>query len=91
MTIVNSRVFSANPIRYLNLASRENVAVRRGKKIFNITREPEVENISPSGDPYWADPRKVEELRQIIKRRDEGLLKSVRLTPEKEKEWFGDL
>ena len=39
MTTVSSRAFSANPIRYLNLASRESVAVRRGTRIFRITPE----------------------------------------------------
>ena len=62
MTTVNSRVFSANPIYYLNLASRESVSVKRGKTIFRITPEPQVENISPSGDPFWADQRNVAEL-----------------------------
>ena len=34
MTTVSSRVFSANPIRYLNLAGKEQVAVKRGKRVF---------------------------------------------------------
>ena len=34
MTTVSSRVFSANPIHYLNLAQKESVAVKRGKKVF---------------------------------------------------------
>ena len=62
MTTVSSRVFSANPIYYLNLASRESVAVKRGKTLFRIMPEPQVENISPSGDLFWADPRNVAEL-----------------------------
>ena len=34
--------------------------------------EPPFENISPSGDPYWADPRNVAELERRIKEREEG-------------------
>jgi len=91
MTTVSSRVFSANPIYYLNLANRESVAVKRGKTIFKITPEPQVENISPSGDPFWADLQNVAELERRIMERDEGKVKSILLTPEKRKEWFGNL
>ena len=72
MTTVSSRVFSANPTHYLNLAVRERVAVKRGKMLFRITPEPQFENISPSGDPYWADPRNVAELDRLIKLKKEG-------------------
>jgi hypothetical protein len=91
MTTVSSRVFSQNPIHYLNLAIRESVAVKRGNVLFRIIPNTSSENISPSGDPYWADPRNVAELNRILKLRDEGEMESFVLTPEKEKEWFGDL
>ena len=71
MTAVSSRVFAANPIHYLNLATKEDVAIRRGKRIFRITPEPQFENISPSGDPYWGDPRNVAELNRIINMTEE--------------------
>ena len=89
MTTVNSRVFSANPIYYLNLASRESVAVKRGKTIFRITPEPQVENISPSGDPFWADQRNVAELERRLKLRAEGKMNFTRMTPELKKELLG--
>ena len=91
MKTVSSRVFSANPIHYLNLAGRESVAVKRGKMIYRITPEPQVENLSPSGDPFWADPRNIQALRDFDKRDAEGKVKYTVLTPEKQKEWFGDL
>ena len=72
MTVVNSRMFSENPIHYLNLAIKERVAVKRGKMLFQITPLPQFENISPSGDPYWADPRNVAELERRIKLSEEG-------------------
>ena len=34
MTTVSSRVFSANPIRYLNLAGKEQISIKRGKRGF---------------------------------------------------------
>ena len=49
------------------------------------------ENPSPSGDPYWADPRNVAELNSRIKERDEGKVVSIPLTLEKRKEWFGNV
>jgi len=91
MTTVSSRVFSANPIHYLNLATKESVAIRRGARIFRIMPEPPFENISPSGDPYWGDPRNVAEFERRIKERDEGKVEAILLTPEKRKEWFGSL
>ena len=91
MTTVSSRAFLSNPIHYLNVARKESVAVKRGKTIFRLTAETPVENISPSGDPYWADPRNVAELERRIKERNEGKVKSILLTPEKRKEWFGNL
>jgi hypothetical protein len=72
MTTVSSRIFSENPIHYLNLAGREHVEVTRGKMIFQIIPKPQFENISPSGDPYWADPRNVMELNRLIKLKKEG-------------------
>jgi hypothetical protein len=89
MTTVSSRVFSQNPVHYLNLAIRESVAIKRGKMIFQITPQAQFENPSPSGDPYWADPRNVAELERRIKLREEGKLETFVLTPEKQKEWFG--
>ncbi|MCL2028577.1 MAG: hypothetical protein FWG79_08865 [Bacteroidales bacterium] len=89
MTTVSSRVFSTNPIHYLNLASRERVEVKRGKMIFQIMPKPQFENPSPSGDPYFADQRNVAELEHRIKDMREGKTKFVVLTPELKKEMFG--
>jgi len=92
MTVVSSRVFAENPIHYLDLAIKEEVAIKRGKKVFVLLpRDPKYVNPSPSGDPYWADPRNMEELESRLQERDEGKVKALPLTPEKRKEWFGDL
>jgi len=89
MTTVNSRVFSANPIFYLNLASKESVAVKRGKTIIRLVPEPQVENLSPSGDPYWADPRNIQALRDYDKRKAEGKVEFTTLTREERRELLG--
>ena len=94
MTTINSRVFLENPTRYFNLASKEQVAVKRGKRIFllvlrNEKPQEEFENPSPSGDPYWADQRNVAELDRRLKERREGKVKMRRLTPELQKELLG--
>ena len=34
MTTISSRVFLENPTRYFNLAGKEQVAVKRGKRVF---------------------------------------------------------
>ena len=88
MTIVSSRVFSANPIHYLNLANREDIAVKRGKIIYQITPKPQFENPSPRGDPYFANPENVAELERRIKEINEGKAKYVVLTPELKKKMF---
>jgi len=89
MTTVNSRVFSANPIHYLNLARNESVAVKRGNTTFKIMLETPFENISPSGDPFWGDPRNVAELERRLKLREEGKMNFTRMTPELKKELLG--
>ena len=88
MTVVSSRDFFANPKYYFDKANKESVVVKRGKKTYRIIQ---FENLSPSNDPYWADPRNVEALHEYDRLKAEGKIKLTRLTPEKEKEWFGDL
>jgi hypothetical protein len=47
MTVVNSREFSTNPIYYLNLARRQEIAVKRGNVIFQIMPKPQSVDLSP--------------------------------------------
>ena len=90
MTVVSSRVFAENPIHYLNMSITEEIAIKRGKNLFRIIHEePKFENPSPSGDPYWADPRNVAELERRLKEQREGKAELIRLTPELKKELFG--
>ena len=73
MTTVSSRVFSANPIHYLNLAGKESVAIKRGKMLFRITPEPaKYKNTIDPEDPYWDDERNYLELVRRDKLHAEG-------------------
>jgi len=78
MTTVNSRVFSAKPIYYLNLASKESVAIKRGKKIIRLVPEPaKYKNTIDPEDPYWDDERNYLELVRRDKLCKEGKEKIV--------------
>ena len=90
MTVVNSRVFAENPIHYLNLSNNEEIVIKRGKKIYHILPKPaKKSNPVDPDDPYWDDPRNIEEYEKIIKLRDEGKLELTELTPEMQKELLG--
>jgi hypothetical protein len=67
MTVVSSKTFLENPIHYFNLARERDVAVKRGEFVFQIVPKPKVQNPSPSGDPFWNDPRNLAELDRSIK------------------------
>lgn len=89
MTTISSREFLLNPAHYFNLAKREDLAVKRGSVVFQLMVKPQFENPSPSGDPFWADPRNVAELERTLKGIDEGKVKFKVLTPERQKELLG--
>jgi len=89
MTIVSSKLFSTNPIHYLNLAINEDVTVKRGKRLFQITSKLQFENPSPSDDPYFANPENIAELERRIEEIKDGKVKFSVLTKERQKELLG--
>ena len=89
MTVVSSKIFSTNPIHYLNLAIKESVTVKRGKVLFQITPMFQFENPSPSGDPYFSNQKKVAELDRRIEEISDGKVKFSVLTQERQKELLG--
>jgi len=89
MTVVSSKVFSTNPIHYLNLAISESVAIKRGKILFQITPTFPLENPSPSDDPYYANPKNIVELERRMEEMRNGNVKCKVLTPERQKELLG--
>ena len=53
MTIVSSRVFADNPMYYLNLAEKEEVAIKKGKKEFLLLqRESNLKHKKLKGEKY---------------------------------------
>ena len=89
MTVVSSKVFSTNPIHYLNLAIKEDVTIRRGKILYQITPRFQFKNPSPSNDPYFANPENVLELERRIDEIKSGKVKFNVLTKERQKELLG--
>ena len=66
MITVNSREFAENPIHYLNLSRKIDVAIRRGKVLYKINPEPiNYQNPSPSGDTFWDDPNNHAKLEKV--------------------------
>ncbi|MCL2737878.1 MAG: hypothetical protein FWE30_00350 [Bacteroidales bacterium] len=88
MTVISSKIFSTNPIHYLNLAITESVAIKRGKILFQITPKFPLENPSPSDDPYFANPENVAELEHRMEEIRNGKVKFRVLSPERQKELF---
>ena len=89
MIVISSKIFSLNPIHYLNLAKKEIVAIKQGKVLFQITPKVEFDNPSPSNDPYYANPVNIEELDRRFEEIKDGKVKFTVLTPERQKELLG--
>ena len=89
MTVISSKIFSTNPIHYLNLAIKEDVTVKCGKIMFQITPKLQFENPSPSDDPYFANPENIAELERRIEEIKGGKVKFTVLTKERQKELLG--
>ena len=89
MTSISTKTFLGDPIHFFNLARREDLAIKRGKVVFQLMVKPEFENPSPSGDPYWDDPRNVAEAERLVKEFRTGKMEFVTLTPELKKQMFG--
>ena len=91
MTIVTTKEFEKNPKHYMRLSKKEEVGVRIGMTIYYITpKKAKVKNNIDPDDPYWDDPRNIEELDRRLKEIEDGTAEFIEYTPELEKEWFGD-
>ncbi len=110
MTVISAKAFAENLTHYLHLAQKEEVVVKLGSTLFEITPKNPVKKyskaeqeyldsipeefrcdpfaVSPSGDPYWADRRNVEELERRTKEAEEGNAELIELTPEYRKRLF---
>ena len=92
MTVVSSREFSQKPLHYLKLADIEEIAIKRGRKLYKLTsEEPKYKNPVDPDDPFYDDPRNVEELYKTLERYEAGEMEFSELTEEEEEFLFGDL
>ncbi|MDR0907089.1 MAG: hypothetical protein LBM63_00535 [Rikenellaceae bacterium] len=67
MMLVTASEFRKNQKKYFQLALNEKVGVKSGDTVFEIKPSKEVYvNPSPSGDPWFDDPRNMEELERGI-------------------------
>jgi hypothetical protein len=65
--LVTASEFRKNQKKYFQLALNEKVGVKSGDTVFEIKPSKEVYvNPSPSGDPWFDDPRNMEELERGI-------------------------
>jgi hypothetical protein len=63
--LVTASEFRKNQKKYFQLALNEKVGVKSGNIVFEITPSKEVYvNPSPSGDPWFDDPRNMEMVEQ---------------------------
>ncbi|MDR2979680.1 MAG: prevent-host-death protein [Bacteroidales bacterium] len=67
MRIISTREFSANQRSYFELAEKERVIIKRGKKLVElVVTEKLDENPSPSGDPWFDNPENLAHVLQGI-------------------------
>ena len=90
MIIVSSRTLRENQKKYFDLASKERVIVKLKLEFIELVPRGKTipDSVSPSNDPYYDDPRNVEELERRIKNIKEGKSKLTRFTDEMQNELF---
>lgn len=88
MIVITSRTFRESQKKYMDLATKERVVIKRHNEYLELvprgTSIPE--NPSPSNDPYFDNPRNIEDILTGIEQCKQG--KSVLLTPELQKQLF---
>jgi hypothetical protein len=88
--LVTASEFRKNQKKYFQLALNEKVGVKSGNVVFEIKPSREVYvNPSPSGDPWFDDPRNMEELSRRIEDLRSGKSKTIPFSAEEFKQRFG--
>ena len=84
--VISPSEFKQNQKKFFDLALSERVVIKRGKDLFELVSKPYIdESISPSGDPFFNDPRNL----QAIEQAKRGQV--TELTPELKEKLFGNL
>lgn len=91
MIVVSSREFRENQKKFFDLAEVQRVIIKRKNQFLEIVPRGETipENVSPSSDPYFDDPRSIEQIEKGLEQAKQG--KTVTLTPSLREELFGNL
>ncbi|MDR0955319.1 MAG: hypothetical protein LBM20_08100 [Rikenellaceae bacterium] len=90
MILIAASEFRKNQKKYFQLALTEKIGVKSGDVVFEITPSRELfVNPSPSGDPFWDDPRNVEELNRRIDELKSGKSTLTPYSAEEFKRRFG--
>ena len=56
--VISPSEFKQNQKKFFDLALSERVVIKRGKDLFELVSKPYIdESVSPSGDPFFNDPR----------------------------------
>lgn len=91
MIVISSREFRENQKKYFDLARMQRVIIKRKNQFLELVSHGDTipESVSPSNDPYFDDPRNIEEVLKAAEEVRQG--KKVELTPELKDELFGGL
>lgn len=88
MIVINPTELRSHQKKYFDLAEKERVIVKRGRKIIELVVSDSV-SISPSNDLYYDNPENVAELKRRIKEIEDGKAEFTTLTKKKQKELLG--
>ena len=74
MLVVSSREFRDSQKKYFDLAVKERVVIKRKNEFLELVPRGNniPENPSPSSDPWFDDPRNIEELERRLKKHESG-------------------
>jgi len=74
MLVVSSREFRDSQKKYFDLAAKERVVIKRKNEFVELVPRGNniPENPSPSNDPWFDDPRNIEELERRLKNHESG-------------------
>ena len=91
MIVISSREFRENQKKYFELARIQRVIIKRKDQFLELVSHGDSipESVSPSNDPYFDDPRNIEEILKADEEMKQG--KKVKLTPELKDKLFGGL
>lgn len=92
MIVISSREFRENQKKYFDLARIQRVIIKRRNQFLELVSHGDSipESVSPSNDPYFDDPRNIEEILKASEEAKNG--KGITFTStEQIKEFFDKL